>query len=156
MSHTAVVMYDVDGPVGRGGSNFPTDVMLVQFVFSAIVLDPSWNTAPVFSNNFMLASGPGAIFPINGVHQPALNDWIASFQAQVNSSTSFGPVATDGRVDPAETGWFRRHRAPHRRTLHVMNHILFIANQTRFERMDSDPRMPSGLQAALRTFRHNI
>jgi hypothetical protein len=156
MPHTVVAMYDLDGSVGRGGSNSPPDVMLVQFFLSAMALDSGWNTASFFSNNFVLASGPGPIYPINGMYQPALADWIASFQDQANRDSAFGPLIVDGRVDPAETGWFRRHHPPHRRTIQVMNHILFISNRTRFERLDSDPWAPAALQAALRTFRQSL
>jgi hypothetical protein len=156
MPHTVVAMYDVDNAVGRFAPNLSIDVMLVQFFLSTMALNPVWNTMSYFSNDFVLPSGPAPIFPINGVFQPALADWIASFQTQATRSSAFGPLIVDGRVDPANTGWFRPHHPPHRRTIQVMNHILLIADRSRFERLDSDPWMPGALQTALRTFRYDL
>jgi hypothetical protein len=88
---------------------------------------------------------------MTGSFRPELVTWIKMFQRQANSQ-GMGPLATDGRVDPAVVGWgLRSGRTPGRRTIMALNQVLLNSDRNRFERLPTDRLMPGALGRSLAT-----
>ena len=147
MAYTIVVMYDLNQAVGRGCPNRQTDVMLVQYFFAAMSISSfNWPRVQV---NPAVASGPAPIFPINGQFKDGLVDWIVEFQYQATRN-GFGPLVTDGRVDPSGVAWGDSNlRHTHRRTIQAMNLVLQRAAPSRFENLPNDANVPGPLRTEL-------
>ena len=147
MARRISTMYDVERSVGRNGQNSSLDVMLIQFFLFSIFMNSGWPLSGQISMEE--ASEPSAIFPINGIHKPALNTWISIFQRAANKR-GLGPLFDDGRVDPSNVGWgLRSGRTAGRRTIMIFNQILLNADRKRFERIPFDPHMPPSLGSEL-------
>ena len=139
--------YNVQYAVGKGLSNFSTDVMLVQYFLFHICVNPvpHWtgnrgNWTPV-----LLLSGPGAIFPFNGVYTPELSDWIAVFQRAANER-GLGPLTVDGRVNRAPVGWGKKSSGKATwYTLQAMNFLMWRFNDKAFASLGNVSDIPGAL-----------
>jgi len=95
MTGRVISMYELSGSVGRGGSNFTNDVMLIQYFLFSIYI------GTVFSTPFEIVSTalkPAALVPMTGRFTPDIIPWIETFQQDANRK-GLGPVVADGRVD---------------------------------------------------------
>jgi len=86
------VFYGVDAPVGRGCSNRPDDVYLVQFFINAM-----WGKKDPASSDVVGPTGVPAP-TVDGICGPKTVDAIRSFQQFYTASV------IDGRVDPMPPG----------------------------------------------------
>ena len=88
MAKKYIPCYNVEAPVGKGGTNRPDDVLLVQFFLTEVAKVPPHPVQP-----------PTTPLSVNGVPTPLLNDWILWFQKSCKlAGTGF---VTDSRIDPA-------------------------------------------------------
>jgi hypothetical protein len=138
-------MYELSGSVGRGGSNFDTDVMLIQYLLFSIYIGTTFRTPFEILSS---ALKPAALFPISGKFTPDMTTWIVTFQQDANQK-GLGPLVADGRIDPGKAGWgLRTGRSTGRKTIMALNQVLVNANRDIFEKL-TDPNMPGALRAKL-------
>jgi hypothetical protein len=88
-----VVAYNVDWPVGRGGSNVREDVMLIQALFKVYY----WEITDI-GEDLTPPPGESQIIEVDGWWGPTTQKYIEHFQAQVVAK-GFN-VLRDGLIDP--------------------------------------------------------
>jgi len=153
--------------VGQRGRNDRIDVMLVQYMLFKLLINPRPNFEPrphhgPFSSLSLSQlgsfdntgdTGASALFPIRGIYQPALDDWIRAFQASCNR-LSLGPLVTDGRVDPGPVGWGPRARGQRWKTIHALNTAMENRCAVPYAQLPDLPDVPADLRDTLR--RHSV
>lgn len=145
MAGRVISMYELSGSVGRNGSNFKGDVMLVQYLLFSIYVG---TTFPTPFEILSTALKPAALVPTNGSFSPDLITWIVTFQKDANEK-GFGPLVADGRVDPGKAAWgLKTARSTGRKTIMALNQVLVNGNRDVFERL-TDPQMPGELRNLL-------
>ncbi|MEO7360166.1 MAG: hypothetical protein ABI120_07545 [Gemmatimonadaceae bacterium] len=145
MTGRVISMYELSGSVGRGGTNFTNDVMLIQYFLFSIYI------GTVFSTPFEIESTalkPAALVPMTGRFTPDIIPWIETFQQDANRK-GLGPVVADGRVDACKAGWgIKTGRTAGYKTIMALNQVLVNANRDIFERL-TDPNLPVALRTVL-------
>ena len=156
MPFTIAPFYNVQYTVGRGGTNYPTDVMLVQYMI--------WKTCVQSSPYFGRNDGIFAPYPVyppdvdntdaiqnfDGFYTPELGDWIEAFQLAANQR-GFGTLTVDGRVARAPVGWGKNARAGVWYTIQALNLLMFRQSEQPYANLPdlSDVPVPMGDQLKL-------
>jgi hypothetical protein len=118
------VIYNVSSSVGRGGSNAPDDVALVQWLLHRVYTDSSLFSPPEDTD-----------IAIDGYIGPHTLLWIGAFQNDI-CGLGIG-CATDGRVDSARVGIFMP-------TIVWLNGFCAQANPALFDNPASDGDLSAG------------
>ena len=154
MAHTILPFYNVDSRVG-GGQGKATDVMLVQYMLFKVCINgqPHFGRPTGFTPVAANVSGPGAIFPFTGVYSRELDAWIRAFQTAANQR-GFGPLTTDGMINPAPIGWGKRSIGKTGRwyTLQALNSLLLAKSEMPYSQLPLASDLPAVLAKDLAIF----
>jgi len=132
--------YNLDGPVGKGKSRRPDDVMLVRLLLNNAFDHPG----------LLIMTKPGRVLATDSSADDSfLEEWIVTFQTAYRQQTNPN-FLVDGIVDPARG--YSRDETTHTHTAYtivLLNNLYLNSQPTLYSHIWDDPKCPPVLKQSL-------